>query len=186
MPATVSFERMFYLKVITKSLLLAPSHFGKDLKEIVKRQLMEEVEGTSLGNAGFVITVFKVLDENIRLDIIEYDTGFANVIVDYSAICFRPFRNEVMDAIVSNVTELGFFAEVGPLEVFVSRFNMPDDIAQNGYDAAGDMWVSDDKEVEIKAGCGVRLRIIGITVEAELKAVGSIKDDFLGLVSGPV
>jgi hypothetical protein len=37
--------------------------------------------------------------------------------------------------------------QVGPLEVFVSRFNMPEDIAQHGYDAAGDMWVSDDKEV---------------------------------------
>jgi hypothetical protein len=37
--------------------------------------------------------------------------------------------------------------QVGPLEVFVSRFNMPEDIALHGYDAAGDMWVSDDKEV---------------------------------------
>eukprot|EP00953_Heterococcus_sp_UTEX-ZZ885_P014544 8228-Heterococcus_DN1.PRE.7 len=63
---------------------------------------------------------------------------------------------------------------------------MPEDIAQHGYDAAGDMWVSDDKEIEIKAGCGVRLRIIGITVETELKAVGSMKDDYLGVVSGPV
>jgi DNA-directed RNA polymerase subunit E'/Rpb7 len=41
-------------------------------------------------------------------------------------------------------------------------------------------------QIEIKAGCGVRLRIIGITVETELKAVGSMKDDYLGVVSGPV
>jgi DNA-directed RNA polymerase subunit E'/Rpb7 len=40
--------------------------------------------------------------------------------------------------------------------------------------------------VEIKKDCGVRLRIIGITVEAELKAVGSMKDDYLGLVSAAV
>lgn len=52
---------------------------------------------------------------------IEFDTGFANVVVVYRAICFRPFVNEVLDAAVSHVTELGFFAEVGPLEVFVSR-----------------------------------------------------------------
>lgn len=122
---------------------------------------------------------------------------------------------------------------------------MPDDIA-GGYDPVGDMWVSsEESETEIKAGCGVRLRIIGVTVGAELvrphgalcppprpacafclppsasvyfcswpqwsdaylspvpcsvfcfvfaclmfscsqKAVGSIKDDYLGLVSGPV
>lgn len=52
---------------------------------------------------------------------IEFDTGFSNVVVVYRAICFRPFVNEVLDAAVSHVTELGFFAEVGPLEVFVSR-----------------------------------------------------------------
>lgn len=45
---------------------------------------------------------------------------------------------------------------------------MPDDIA-GGYDAVGDMWVSsEDSDTEIKAGCGVRLRIIGVTVGAEL------------------
>ena len=56
---------------------------------------------------------------------IEFDTGFANVVVVYRAICFRPFVNEVLDAAVSHVTELGFFAEVGPLEVFVSRLVSP-------------------------------------------------------------
>lgn len=45
---------------------------------------------------------------------------------------------------------------------------MPDDIA-GGYDPVGDMWVSsEDSDTEIKAGCGVRLRIIGVTVGAEL------------------
>lgn len=45
---------------------------------------------------------------------------------------------------------------------------MPDDLA-GGYDPVGDMWVSsEDSDTEIKAGCGVRLRIIGVTVGAEL------------------
>lgn len=60
-------------------------------------------------------------DDHIQLGTIEFDTGFVNVIAVYRAICFRPFVNEVLDAAVSHVTELGFFAEVGPLEVFVSR-----------------------------------------------------------------
>lgn len=66
-------------------------------------------------------TTHQVKDEHIVMGTIEFDTGFANVNVVYNAICFRPFVNEVLDAAVSHVTELGFFAEVGPLEVFVSR-----------------------------------------------------------------
>lgn len=60
-------------------------------------------------------------DDHIQLGTIEFDTGFVNLVAVYRAICFRPFVNEVLDAAVSHVTELGFFAEVGPLEVFVSR-----------------------------------------------------------------
>eukprot|EP00612_Vaucheria_litorea_P001163 CAMPEP_0171457570 /NCGR_PEP_ID=MMETSP0945-20130129/3601_1 /TAXON_ID=109269 /ORGANISM="Vaucheria litorea, Strain CCMP2940" /LENGTH=160 /DNA_ID=CAMNT_0011983215 /DNA_START=162 /DNA_END=644 /DNA_ORIENTATION=+ len=152
---------------------------------IVGKLLLQQVEGLSLGNGGYVISVFSENSDRLKMEMgpIEYDSGSANIICTYDAICIRPFKNEVLDAIVSNVTDLGFFAEVGPLEIFVSRFNMPEDISSSGYDSIGDMWVSEDKEVEIKKGCGVRLRIIGITVEAELKAVGSMKDDYLGLVS---
>lgn len=59
---------------------------------------------------------------------------------------------------------------------------MPDDIA-GGYDPAGDMWVSsEDSDTEIKSGCGVRLRIIGVTVGAELvrlKLSGSLYGSIL-------
>lgn len=65
---------------------------------------------------------------------------------------------------------------------------MPDEIA-GGYDAVGDMWVSsEDSDTEIKAGCGVRLRIIGVTVGAELVRKFEHSPVFsgrAGLVSGP-
>ncbi|CAM9833757.1 unnamed protein product [Chrysoparadoxa australica] len=175
---------MFYLKELKKELLLPPAHFGPQLKETIRRQLIEEVEGTSLGKFGYVVTVYNMPDEDISLGIMEYDTGFVNALVTYKAICFRPFINEVLDATVTNVTELGFVSEVGPLEVFVSRYNLQDDM-KDGYDAAADMWASTDRLVEIRVGSGVRLRIIGITIEQDLKAVGSMKDDYMGLVAAP-
>ena len=36
----------------------------------------------------------------------------------------------------------------------------------NGYDHELDAWISEDKEVEIKVGCGVRLKIMGTSVDA--------------------
>jgi DNA-directed RNA polymerase II subunit RPB7 len=60
---------------------------------------------------------------------------------------------------------------------------MPPDL-QEGYDADVDSWVSDDKEVEIKTKCVVRLRLLGVMCDAtQITAVGSIKDDYLGLIS---
>ena len=101
----------------------------------------------------------------------------------YSAILLRPFKNEVVDAVVTDVSELGFFTEVGPLSVFVSRHAMPEDL-QHGFDADVDSWISDDKEVEIKKKCVVRVRLLGVMCDTtQITAVGSIKDDYLGLVS---
>mmetsp|Transcript_4101 Transcript_4101/g.5700 ORF Transcript_4101/g.5700 Transcript_4101/m.5700 type:complete len:180 (-) Transcript_4101:201-740(-) len=174
---------MFYLKQLTRELLLPPSFLGPKLKETIRRRLIEEVEGQAVGKLGYVITVTELKDDAISAGLIEYDTGFVNFNVHYNAICFRPFKDEVLDATVTTVTELGFFAEVGPLPVFVSRHAMPADL-QEGFDPSQESWTSTDKEVEIKAGCGVRLRIMGLSVDAaDISAIGTISDDYLGLVS---
>ena len=47
----------------------------------------------------------------------------------YNAIVFRPFKGEVFDAVVTVVNKLGFFAQVGPLQVFVSKHLIPEDMA---------------------------------------------------------
>ena len=93
---------------------------------------------------------------------------------------FRPFKNEVLDAKVSNVNEHGFFADVGPLSVFVSKHAMPDD---HSFDEQGTSWVSDDREVEVKKESGVRLRVMNTDVLVnKIHAIGSIKTDYLGLI----
>ena len=109
-------------------------------------------------------------------------TKISTQLVEYTAILFRPFRNEVLDAIVTTASdETGFFSKVGPLSVFVSRHAMPEDIS---FDAvSGDSWKSDDGEITIRKGSIVRLRILGLTIEAgSISAVGTIKDDYLGLM----
>ena len=46
----------------------------------------------------------------------------------FNAIVFRPFKGEVFDAVVTIVNKLGFFAQVGPLQVFVSKHLIPSDM----------------------------------------------------------
>ena len=48
---------------------------------------------------------------------------------------------------------------------------MPEDVTT--YEMETQMWVSDDKEIEIKAGCGVRVRIMNTSVDStDIKAIG--------------
>lgn len=131
---------------------------------------------------GYVVNVIEVLEDQIKSGIIEYDSGNVVFTVKYTALLLRPFINEVLDATVSQCNSLGFFAFVGPLRIFVSKHSMPEDMF-NGYDGEKDAWISDDKEVIISSGCGVRLKIKGRTVEqGNITAIGTIKDNYLGLV----
>jgi len=175
---------MFYVKTLEHEIELEPIHFGPKLKPTIVRLLKEDVEGLALANYGFVVNVIEVPEEKIKSNIIEYDTGNVIFTVKYTALLLRPFVNEVLDATVTQCNNLGFFAFVGPLRIFVSKHSMPEDMF-NGYDAEKQAWISDDKEVEITNGCGVRLRIKGRTVEqGNIHAIGTIKDIYLGLIDG--
>lgn len=97
-----------------------------------------------------------IIVNNIYLGKIDSETGMVSYKLKFYAIIFRPFRQEVLDAVVGPCHELGFFCYAGPLEIFVSHRTMPDDI-QN-FNHAEARWVSDDQQVEIGTGMGIRVR----------------------------
>mmetsp|Transcript_14435 Transcript_14435/g.16563 ORF Transcript_14435/g.16563 Transcript_14435/m.16563 type:complete len:183 (+) Transcript_14435:64-612(+) len=173
---------MFYVKELEHEIVLEPIHFGPKLRSTIVRLLKEDVEGLALANYGYVVNVIEVKEDQIKSGIIEYDTGDVVFCVKYTALLLRPFINEVLDATVSICSQLGFFAFVGPLRIFVSKHSMPEDM-MNGFDRDKDSWISEDNEVVITEGCGVRLRIKGRTVEqGNISAIASIKDNYLGLI----
>jgi len=159
-----------------------PPDFGPQLKVKIKERLRASKEGYALGNVGYIVYITEIKDENISRGRIEDSTGQVMYHVTFDAIVFRPFKNEVLDTIVGVSHDQGFFCHAGPLRIFVSRHAMPDDL-KDGFDQETSAWVSDDKQVEIKAGCGVRLRLMNVKIEQnEITAVGTINDDYLGLV----
>lgn len=53
---------MFFLKTLHKELQLHPKYFGPHLRHVVQKSLIEDVEGTSMGKDGYVITVTRIND----------------------------------------------------------------------------------------------------------------------------
>ena len=98
-----------------------------------------QVEGSCSGRHGFIITVTEVLsigkgkirEGARRLQICGVvwrrlgrltpcaaaGAGLVTFPIKYMAVVFRPFKGEVLDAVVTTVNKMGFFAEVGPLQV---------------------------------------------------------------------
>lgn len=68
------------------------------------KRLHEEVEGTCSGRFGYIITVVQVGD--IGKGVLQSNTGFAEFKLDYKAIVFKPFKNQVVDGIVTTVNKV--------------------------------------------------------------------------------
>ncbi|KAB5521298.1 hypothetical protein DKX38_025617 [Salix brachista] len=156
---------------------LHPRFFGRNLRENIVSKLMKDVEGTCRhvsfndflsigvepnGRHGFVVAITGI--ENIGKGLIRDGTGFVTFPVKYQCVVFRPFKGEILEAVVTMVNKMGFFAEAGPVQIFVSNHLIPDDMEFQ----TGDMpnYTTSDGSVKIQKDSEVRLKIIGTRVDA--------------------
>ncbi|KAJ3708083.1 hypothetical protein LUZ61_011788 [Rhynchospora tenuis] len=153
---------MFFHIVLERKIQLHPRYFGPHLRDKLVAKLMKEVEGTCSGRHGFVVAITGV--EDIGKGLIREGTGFVTFPVKYQCVVFRPFKGEILEAVVTMVNKMGFFAEAGPVQIFVSNHLIPDDMEYQ----AGDMpnYTTSDGSVKIQKDCEVRLKIMGTRVDA--------------------
>ena len=177
-------ERMFFQLELTADLTLLPRDMGRRVDALVEERLRDAVEGKVMGESGYVVCVLHVHDSWKGAGALDDITGSAHYKVRFSALVFKPFKNEVVDAIVENCNQHGFYCKVGPMtSAFVSRHQMPSDVQE--FVADQQAWVSSDGAITIKRGGAVRMRIIQVQTEmAEIKLVGTINDNFLGMTAG--
>lgn len=112
-------------------------------------------------------------------------TGDVLYPVRYTAIVFMPYTGEVLDVIVTEATELGFFAQAGPLKLCVAKENM---FREYQYDNKGSSpsWISgEDPALRIERNSKCRVKLVGTKVdENEIFAIGTIVEDYLGPIRG--
>merc|ERR1711876_4346 len=173
--------KMFYHIPLDHEIMLHPRYFGPQLMDTVKQKLFSEVEGTCTGKYGFVIAVTTI--DQIGAGNIQPGQGFVVYPVKYKAIVFRPFKGEVLDAVVTQVNKVGLFTEIGPLSCFISRHSIPADMT---FDPNSNppCYKTADEEMVIQQDDEIRLKIVGTRVDAsDIFAIGTLMDDYLGLVS---
>jgi len=170
---------MFYHIALEKEIQLHPRYFGPLLLKTVREKLHNEVEGQCTGKHGFVVAVTSI--DSVGDGMIQSGTGFVTYLVKYKAIVFRPFKGEVLDAVVTQVNAVGIFTEIGPLSCFISKHSIPADIE---YDpnSTPPCYKTKEEDMVIQQDDDIRLKIVGTRVDAtDIFAIGTLMDDFLGL-----
>eukprot|EP00879_Flechtneria_rotunda_P004318 GHRR01004568.1.p1 GENE.GHRR01004568.1~~GHRR01004568.1.p1 ORF type:complete len:176 (+),score=45.46 GHRR01004568.1:873-1400(+) len=172
---------MFYHVTITQNIDLEPMHFGQKLRETIRTKVVDKVEGTCSPKYGYIIAVLAV-DDISKGKIRQDGSGLATFKATFQCITFRPFKGEVLDCIVSSVNKMGFFADAGPLQIFVSSHLIPEDYEYTSVN--GDAFVSVDATTQIKESSEVRIRIVGVRTDpSDMFCIGTMKEDRLGVIS---
>ncbi|KAJ3081796.1 DNA-directed RNA polymerase II subunit [Quaeritorhiza haematococci] len=96
---------MFFLKQLSHTIQLHPQYFGPQMRGFLVKRLYEEVEGTCSGRFGYVVSVVEVVD--IGKGVLQHSTGYAEFNIVYKAIVFKPFKNQVVDGVVTTVNKVG-------------------------------------------------------------------------------
>ena len=125
-----------------------------------------------------MVTDFTSISEGMVTD---DGTARAKFTVEFYAIAFRPFKGQVLDAVVTEVTKFGFFAEAGPMNLFVSNQLLADDMKFESTDE--NCYVSKDEAVKVLKNSEVRVRVVGMRIDAqEIFCVATMKEDYLGAI----
>lgn len=103
-PSRLIYVVSFLQKELSHTISLHPSFFGPNMHAQLKDKLYADVEGTCSGRFGYIITVVALL--NISKGKVLPGTGLAEFKVKYQAIVFKPYKGEVVDAVVTTVNKV--------------------------------------------------------------------------------
>mmetsp|Transcript_100735 Transcript_100735/g.285535 ORF Transcript_100735/g.285535 Transcript_100735/m.285535 type:complete len:179 (-) Transcript_100735:44-580(-) len=173
---------MFYIMDMCTYLLVKPEYCGPGYHEYLEEALRQKVEGSVQEKCGLVIAVKN--SGPIDKGKIQEGTGLIMVSMKYKAVVLQLFKNEVVDCEVVEVNKLGFFAEIGPVRVFVSKISLAEGWAYTEnemYSAGGPAYKSEDGSQVIRRESAVRIRLIATKEESDrLMAIGTTNGEFLG------
>jgi DNA-directed RNA polymerase II subunit RPB7 len=168
---------MYFVVTDKKAITMRPSDLGPFFHQRLESKLRGDLEGSlSKNHDGTIVYIFQITEKSKPR--IQDGSGYAVVNVTFEAIVFRPFKNEVIDCVVSEVTRLGFFAFFGPMKVFVSKSCVPEDME---FQPETNTLATGDGRQTIRVDSEVRVRILGVRRDGnQLFSIGTIDADYLG------
>lgn len=153
---------MFYVKSFVHNLNLHPHNICQNIKLLIQEYLYKNVEGMCTPS-GYIISVLKIESISEGQILISGQVSFKIV---YEAIVLKPVVGEIVDCKIVSSTKMGYFANVGPMSIFIYTYLIPQNLHQ-----------------ELTESTSIRLKIIGTKINSsKIYAIGTLNDDFLGVI----
>lgn len=170
---------------LRRLVVVEPQELGDELhtRRAMIRRLLKDFDAERCSEEhGFHVTVTTL--EDVSPGKIRSGTGSVIFWVTFKCIVFRPIRNEILEAEVTDVLERGFLAACGASRIFVPRKEMDGFEFRPGASLEYNEWHDSSGSV-IKPKSMARLKVVGTRWEPKertIMAAGTLNGDLLGRV----
>ncbi len=162
---------MFYVYTVRDTVRVPPRKISEDLKKAVLEELKDVYEGTVDEDMGVIVAILDV--KEIGEGKIIWGDGGVYVDTVFDVLTFYPTLNEVVDGFITDITEFGAFARIGPLDGLIHVSQIMDDFVR--YDPSVPAFIGKESNRMLRIGDFVRARIVTVSLKE------SIADTKIGL-----
>ncbi|MCD6434331.1 MAG: DNA-directed RNA polymerase [Candidatus Diapherotrites archaeon] len=170
---------MFYLYKIEGAVRVPPDKLTKNLTPVLLEVLREDFEGIVDEDIGVIVAVTKAKKSGGG-KIIPGD-GAVYFDTEFEVLAFKPEMHEVVEAIITELTEFGAFAQIGPMEGLIHVSQLMDDYIN--YDAKQPAFIGKKTGKRLLKDDIVWARIVTISLKGNIanSKIGlTMRQPFLG------
>lgn len=152
---------MYKLLTIQDMVRIPPKRFNEDLGDVIISELRDTVCGRAEKDLGIVLAVKNV--KEVSEGKIILGDGAVYYDAKFEVLAYQPQLHEVVDGVVTEITEFGAFVNFGPIDGLIHVSQITEDYM--GYDQKNNMFIGKDSKKTLKQGDVVRARVITISMK---------------------
>lgn len=157
-------KEMYAIYTVNDTIRVPPNKFGKDLNKVVKEIVQEQYEGLVDEDVGVVVAVVSA-SKTGEGKVIPGD-GAAYFDADLELLVYKPVLQEIVEGIVSEITEFGAFVKTGPVEGLIHMSQIMDDYVN--HDAKLPGFIGKESGKKLTTNDHVIARIVSISLRRNI------------------
>lgn len=162
---------MYYISRVKDTVRVPPRRFEEDRTQVIKSELMHSIVGSINKEIGILLSIVDV--HEVGEGKIILGDGAIYYDVSFDVLTYKPVLHEVVEGIVSEMTEFGAFVTFGPLDGLIHVSQVTEDFMS--YDAKNANLIGKETNKTLQIEDLVRARIVAVSLK------DSIADSKIGL-----
>lgn len=167
---------MYQIVKVEDTVRVPPQKLSLDTEKAIKETIIELMKGRMDASVGVILDVVEV-NEIGEGKVIPGD-GAVHYSTKFSLLSWMPRDYELVEGAIVDITEIGAFARIGPLDGFIHISQIMDDYVS--YDEKNSQMVGKETRRVLKVGDSIRARVISISLKEQNKVGLTMRQPLLG------